>query len=154
MSTTIDLGGRWEIVSWEQQYDDGRRELPMGEHLEGFIQYGADGTMACMIARAERSNFASGGQWNAPDAEKARAYDSMLSYAGRYRIADDVVTHSVELSLYPNWKGGEQPRRFALQADGTLALTARLEHGTPQARTSRLVWQRPHATGKTQGLAA
>lgn len=147
MSTPDPFDGLWQIVAWEQLYDDGRRELPMGERLEGFIRYSPDGRMACMIGRADRARFEKGGQWNAPDEEKARAYDSMLAYAGRFRIDGDTVTHFVELSLFPNWKGGEQKRRFELRADGTLALTARLEEGTAQARTARLLWRRAPTQG-------
>lgn len=141
-STPLDLVGRWDIVSWEQVYDDGRRELPMGERLEGFIRYLPDGDMVCQIARVDRPKFVKGGQWNAPDEEKARAYESMLAYSGRWRLDGDVITHSVQMSLFPNWIGGEQKRRVQVQADGTLALTARLEENTPQARTARLVWKR------------
>lgn len=138
----LDPTGRWEVTSWEQVFDDGRRELPMGEHLEGFILYTKDGYMACMIAKALRPNFETGGQWNAIDAEKAQAYSSMLAYGGRYEIQGDVITHRVDLSLFPNWKGGAQKRRFDVSSDGTLTLTARLEEGTAQARSARLVWRR------------
>ena len=64
-------------------YDDGRRELSMGEQPEGFIRYTADGDMVCPIARAGRAKLVKGGQWNAPDDEKAAAYPSMLAYSGR-----------------------------------------------------------------------
>lgn len=138
----FDLIGRWEILSWEQAFDDGRVELPMGDNLHGFIQYTADGGMACMIARADRPNFTSGGQWNASDAEKAAAYTSMLAYGGRFAVDGDVISHHVEISMFPNWKGGVQKRQLTVNADGTLTLSARLEEGTPQARTARLVWRR------------
>ena len=134
--------GRWEILSWEQMFDDGRRELPMGEQLQGFIQYSEGGHMACMIARTDRSTFASGGQWNASDAEKASAYNSLLAYGGRYDVEGDVITHQVDISLFPNWVGGAQKRRFVVNADGTLTLSARLEEGTPQARRACLIWRR------------
>ncbi|MBS7663615.1 lipocalin-like domain-containing protein [Pseudomonas lalucatii] len=144
-ATPLNPVGRWEVISWEQAFDDGRRELPMGERLQGFIQYTESGHMACMIAAAERPNFASGGQWNASDAEKAQAYGSMLAYGGRYEVSGDTITHLVDISLFPNWVGGSQKRRFELGADGTLTLSARLEDGTPQARTARLVWRRADA---------
>lgn len=140
--TPAELVGRWDIVAWEQRYDDGRCELPLGEQLEGFIRYLPDGDMVCLISRQDRPNFRTGGQWNASVEEKAGAYQSMLSYAGRWRLEADVITHSVEFSLFPNWKGGEQKRRLQVNADGSIALTARLEDGTPQARTARLVWRR------------
>jgi hypothetical protein len=141
-SNPLDLIGRWDIIAWEQLFDDGRRELPMGDQLEGFIRYLPDGDMVCMIARSDRDNFVKGGQWNAPADEKAGAYQSMLAYSGRWRLDGDIVTHSVQMSLFPNWKGGEQKRRVQPNTDGTIALTARLEDHTPQARTARLVWRR------------
>ncbi len=134
--------GRWEILSWEQTFDDGRREQPMGEQLQGFIQYSEGGHMACMIARTDRLTFKSGGQWNASDTEKASAYNSLLAYGGRYDVKGDVITHQVDISLFPNWVGGAQKRRFVVNADGTLTLSARLEDGTPQARSARLIWRR------------
>lgn len=142
VSTALNPVGRWEILSWEQAFDDGRRERPMGEHLQGFIHYTEGGHMACMIARVERPNFETGGQWNADDAEKAHAYNSLLAYGGRYEVEGDVITHKVDISLFPNWVGGAQKRRFEVNADGTLTLSARLEDGTPQARSARLVWRR------------
>lgn len=142
MSITNALIGRWLIVSWEQHYADGRIERPMGDQLEGFIDYSGTGDMVCMISRRDRARFVKGGQWNAPDEEKARAYDSLLSYAGRYRVEGEIVVHMVDIAIFPNWKGGEQKREFVFQADGTLALLARLETGTPEERVSRLVWRR------------
>lgn len=139
---SIDITGRWDVVSWEQLYDDSRRQLPMGEQLEGFIRYEADGDMVCMICRRDRRRFEQGGQWNAPDAEKAAAYSSMLSYAGRWSVEGDTVSHEVQFSLFPNWVGGVQKRRFRTLENGDLALEARLEENTPEARTARLVWRR------------
>lgn len=139
-----DILGRWNIVSWLQLYDDGRRQAPLGERLEGFIRYLADGDMVCMIANADQPDFTSGGQWNASEAERACAYSSMLAYAGKWRIDGDSVVHAVEQSLYPNWKGSDQRRQVRLDGD-TLYIEARLEAGTPEARTAQLKWQRASA---------
>ena len=136
-----DIAGRWTIVAWRQNYDDGRTTDPMGEDIGGFIDYRADGTMATMIARRGRPRFATGGQWDAADAEKARAYDGMLSYCGSYAVDGDTIEHRIELSLFPDWQGATQRRRAAM-IDGRLHLTARIEEGTPQARTVSLVWER------------
>ena len=136
------LVGRWDILAWEQRYDDGRVQQPMGEQLNGFMRYTAEGDMICMINRADRAAFATGGQWDASDAEKAGAYQSMLAYAGTWQLDGDQITHHVDISLFPNWKDGAQKRRLELQDDGTLAITARLEDGTPQARTAVLLWRR------------
>lgn len=61
MTIPLDPIGRWDIVAWEQLYDDGRRELPMGEQLEGFIRYLPDGDMVCMVSRVDRPRFVKGG---------------------------------------------------------------------------------------------
>ncbi len=134
------IRGRWNILSWEQLYDDGRVVHPMGTELEGFIEYGPYG-MFCVIASKDREAFTSGGQWSASDAEKAAAYGSYLTYAGSYDVEGETVCHHVRHSLFPNWEGGSQ-RRVAVLDGGVLSLTARLEEGTPEARTAKLVWTR------------
>ncbi|MBO3277976.1 lipocalin-like domain-containing protein [Pseudomonas schmalbachii] len=138
-----DIQGRWDILAWEQLYDDGRVVHPMGVELEGFIEYGPQG-MFCVIAKKGRAQFNSGGQWSANDAEKAAAYGSYLTYAGGYEVQGDTVLHHVRHSLFPNWEGGTQ-RRVAQLDGNVLALTARLEEGTSEARTARLVWRRSAA---------
>ncbi|MOA36181.1 hypothetical protein D3C78_1576900 [compost metagenome] len=115
----------------------------MGTELEGFIEYGPHG-MFCVIAKAGREPFATGGQWSAEDAEKAAAYMSYLTYAGDYEVQDNVILHHVRYSLFPNWVGGSQ-RRVAILEGDELALTARLEEGTSEARTARLTWRRQQA---------
>jgi hypothetical protein len=133
------LLGRWRIVEWVQRYDDGREQYPLGRSPQGFIQYDRD-RMFCFLCAGERKRLG-GAQWTAPDAEKAAAYASCLAYSGTYEIAGDEVLHKVDLSLYPNWVGTTQRRRAVIR-DGRLALTARLEAGTPEARTAELVWER------------
>lgn len=135
-----DIMGRWAIRSWVQAYDDGRTVYPMGEQLTGSIQYGQK-HMSCLIGKLGRPAFKTGGQWNASQEDKAAAYDSFLSYSGTYEVVGDEVIHHVVLSLFPNWEGGLQRRRVRLM-DGHLHLTARLEDGTPEARTASLVWNR------------
>ncbi len=147
MSTETELIGKWTLLAWEQVYDDGRIEYPMGEKLEGFIRYSADGGMMCMLSRADRPAFVSGGQWSASAEEKAAAYDSMLCYAGRYQRDGDLISHHVEMSLFPNWKGGTQKRRVEKLAGSELVLIARLEEGSAEARTSRLIWRRVENRG-------
>lgn len=145
--TNTDIQGRWEIVAWVQNYDDGRIIYPMGQDVEGFIEYGQYG-MFCIISAPNRPSFTSGGQWDANDSEKGQAYGSYLCYSGDYQLEDNVVTHHVKHSLFPNWEGGKQRRQISWTDDGLLSLTARLEDGTSEARTAKLVWKRlsPHTT--------
>jgi hypothetical protein len=135
-----DIIGRWEIVQWVQQYDDGRLVYPMGTELRGFIDYGASSVLV-IIEKAHRAHFFSGGQWNASDTEKAAAYNSYMTYAGDYEVRDNVITHHIKYSLFPDWEGAHQRRTAELNGD-RLTLSARVEEGTAQARTIRLEWRR------------
>jgi lipocalin-like protein len=134
------LLGRWRIVEWVQRYDDGREVHPLGRDLQGFIQYDRD-RVFCFLCCGERPAL-SGGQWTAPQAEKAAAYASCLSYSGTYEIFGNEILHKIDLSLYPNWVGTVQRRGAAFHGDRRIALTARLEEGTGDARTAELTWER------------
>lgn len=140
MIEQADLHGHWAIESWSQIYDDGRRVYPLGQALQGFIHYSADGRMACMIADAGRQPL-SGGQFKSPDSEMLQAARGFFAYAGTYTIDGNVVSHQVEISLFPNWQGGVQKRLVEIATD-TLRIEARLEEGTTEARTAVLAWRR------------
>ena len=143
--TQKDIEGLWNLQSMEQRYDDGRVIYPFGRNVEGRIFYGADKSMFCAIQKGGRTTFSTGKQWTADASEKARAYDDYLTYCGRYEIDGDTVTHHVEISLYPDWTGNRQVRKVRL-ADSLLHITARLEDGTPEARTSLMIWERASST--------
>jgi hypothetical protein len=143
MSRQIDqakLLGRWRIVEWVQRYDDGRRIYPYGTNPQGFIQYDAE-RMFCFVCSGERAKL-SGGQWTAPDADKAAAYTSCFAYSGTYEVSGSEILHKVDLSLYPNWVGTVQRRSATFIDDGRIALSARMEENTADARTAELIWQR------------
>jgi len=134
-----DIMGRWEIVRWVQEYDDGRTTFPMGEALRGFISYDQM-HVTVMIERGNRTPFTQG-QWNSDDSEKAAAYNEFMAYSGEYEVQGSEVTHVVKNSLFPAWEGGTQKRRATLEGQ-QLTLSGRIEEGTPQARTVKLVWHR------------
>lgn len=135
-----DLHGTWRLLTWEQHYDDGRIVLPFGERPMGVITYLGD-RMSCVLSRSEREPFRTGGQWDSSDEEKAAAYDECMAYAGSFTVDGDVVTHHIDVSLFPNWICRDQRRHAVLDGD-RLSLTARLEEGTEQARTALLAWRR------------
>lgn len=137
----IDIKGRWRILAWEQIFDDGRVTHPMGQELDGFIEYGPSG-MFCAISRKDRSAFVTGGQWNASDTEKAEAYNTYLTYAGDWEVTGNVVTHKITHCLFPNWVGSEQKRNGELNGDRLSLTTHKLEAGTSEARVARLTFKR------------
>lgn len=70
--------------------------------------------MSVAFQKAGRRPFTTGGQWTASDAEKARAYDSVLTYCGRDtcgRGGSCRPRHRDE-PVPLNWIGDRQIRRF------------------------------------------
>jgi hypothetical protein len=135
-----EVEGCWSLVTWVQRYDDGRVVEPYGPRPAGTLVY-TGGKMFCLMSRADREPFRTGGQWTADPAEKARAYDEVTAYSGTYELVGDEVVHHVAQALFPNWAGGSQRRRI-VECGAVLRLTARLEEGTSEARTAELSWVR------------
>ena len=137
---TADLVGAWRLKRWETVYEDGRRTEPFGAGAEGLIQYTADGWMSATIMAAGRGRLSRANPRAAPARERAAAFDSYFSYAGRWRLAGGVVRHEVTLALNPALVGTPQLRDARLSGR-TLTLSA-TEEVPGGRRTHRIVWQR------------
>ena len=51
------------------------------------------------------------------DVERAAAFRSMLAYSGAYRVEDNKIIISVDISWDETWVGGEQIRLFRMEGD-------------------------------------
>jgi Lipocalin-like domain len=92
-----------------------------------------------LISRAGRTGFAVGDLLSGTTEEKARAVEGFVAYGGRYSFHSDRVEHHVELSLFPNWAGGNQERSVELTGDRlTLSVRPLLLAGEQQV--PRLSW--------------
>ena len=76
----------------------------------------------------------------ASDDAKARAFDSYMSYTGRYHLEGDEVVHTVELALTPEAVGQAQRRRLRWEG-ATLALSYTVQ-GRQGPRHYLLSWTR------------
>jgi Lipocalin-like domain len=63
------------------------------------------------------------------------------AHAGCYSFHGDRVIHHVELSLFPNWVGGDQERLVELAGDGSSSVPAHCCWWAKQ-QVPRLVWER------------
>lgn len=133
---TTDLIGAWRLERFVITFADGRPpRFPFGEDARGQLIYAADGRMSAVLSRAERPLLGAHRLETATQvgpAAKAQAFDSYLSYAGRWRLEGDRVIHAVELALVPEIVGIEQVRTVRLDRDErgprlrlSYALTAR-----------------------------
>lgn len=96
------------------------------------------------LSRAERPALGVGrleSRARASDTDKAAAFDSYVSYGGRWRIDGDHVTHRVEHSLLPDQVGRENTRRVQLAGDA-LTLSYDVQPSAGPVRRYELIWDR------------
>jgi hypothetical protein len=122
MSDARSLIGVWRLRRYRTQYDDEPVLYPLGEDAQGYIMYTPDGYMSGTMQRARVVPFRSADRLGASTEEKARAFESYVTYCGRYRVEGDAAYHRIELSLLPNWIGEEQVRRIDWQDDDRVRL--------------------------------
>ena len=134
------LIGTWTLVSAvREEIPSGAIDYMFGETPRGYINYSPDGRMIALITRSDRT--APGGKPTAAEAEAL--YRGMLSYAGAYSIAGDVVTHHVDISWNQSFNGGEQKRHFRFEGD-RLILSTPQSHDPIDGKMSvrRMTWQK------------
>jgi hypothetical protein len=123
--------------------DDGSESLPMGASPEGLLVYSGDGTMVGIMGPADRPRFDSDDVTGGTDDERARAFATFIAYGGGYRIEGDMVIHTVEHSLFPDWIGTSQERRWQLDGSSErLVITSPPLALRGAVRVQRLTWER------------
>ena len=148
MTDATSLVGGWRLRSWVSIADDGAEGRPMGDAPDGLLAYTADGAMVGMMGPGDRPRFATDDVTGGTVDERAMAFATFIAYGGRFAIDGDTVVHSVETSLFPNWIGTEQRRRFAISDDGrTLTLTSPPIVLGGTRRIQRLIWSRVEVPG-------
>jgi len=78
------------------------------------------------------------------EGDKAAAFDSYLSYSGRWRLDGECIHHDVDLALVPGVVGHTQTR-VATLADGVLTLQYERQSRRGTVHTFILRWKRPGA---------
>jgi hypothetical protein len=137
------LVGCWSLRAWQRTSEDVSASYPLGEHPSGLLVYTADGLMAVQLTALQRpvikvSDPLNGGSVN----QRAAAYSTCLAYYGTYKVHDtNVVVHTIEGSLFPDWTGQQQPRPFTVEGD-TLTLHTPTMHLPTGDVTNALIWTR------------
>ncbi|MDA0207160.1 MAG: lipocalin-like domain-containing protein [Acidobacteria bacterium] len=135
------LVGTWSLVSVSSTAADGTIDAaPYGESPTGHLTYTAGGYMQVVLAFSDRPRLSS--DWRtAPAEQRAEAFATSLSYAGRFSIEDGQVTHHVEVSSDPNRIGTSITRSVVLK-DGNLTLTTPPIQVGAAASEFALTWRR------------
>lgn len=138
------LIGTWRIVDYLAERADGDVVRPMGEGLQGYIMYAADGHLSVNLMKPGRAKFASNDLMQSTEPERAAAAESYFAYAGTFQVdeAQKFVRHRVLYSLMPNWVDTEQRRLIFLDGD---KLELRSPGPVPvggEPRVLRILWER------------
>jgi hypothetical protein len=134
--------GAWELVGSERRDAQGN---PAGEALPGYVGqiiYAADGRMSAQLMGPGRPSLpptALGDRSAMTPELKQQAYDSFISYYGRFSVdeAAGIVTHHVIGAVSPPMVNSNQVRRFTLE-DNVLTLSPPVREGVQ----SFLRWRR------------
>jgi hypothetical protein len=103
--------GTWSLLGWHEQGADGAvLRHPFGEHPLGRLIYTPDGKMTGILAAADAEDF--------------------LSYSGAFRLEDDRVVHSVDISSERRFLGSDLVRLVDLDGDDLTLRTLTDRNGT------------------------
>ena len=146
------LIGAWKLVSYVEEPVDGSAPFyPMGEEPQGIIMYTPDGYMSAQLMHPGRPKFASGDWFRGSDEEIKEEALGYIAYSGPFHTDEkkQTLTHSMFVSLFPNWLGQTQPRVVKIEGD-----ILRLSTATPiisggKKVNSHLVWRRASANLRT-----
>jgi hypothetical protein len=115
-----ELIGAWKLVSLvERPVDGSAPDYPMGENPLGIIMYTHDGYMSAQLMRPDRRPFASGDWFDGTEEEYREEASTYIAYSGPFDVDEEkqTLTHSMFVSLFPNWTGQSQHRVVKIDGD-------------------------------------
>ncbi|MGO4620907.1 lipocalin-like domain-containing protein [Ensifer sp. 2YAB10] len=115
MANTSELLGTWKMLSWKREVvATGETSDAMGADPIGYLSYDGDGRVTAVVVKRDRPKL----KGAVPtDDEKAALFDTMLAYAGSYRLEDGRIIHHLDASWNPAWGMSELIRPFVVEGD-------------------------------------
>ncbi|MCY4671087.1 MAG: lipocalin-like domain-containing protein [Rhodococcus sp.] len=139
------LIGSWEMIDWVLLEGTQRLDPPFGpvDQCGGLLIYSADGMMSATLSAENRQVFADSSLDGGTDEEKIRAYESIVSYSGRYSVDEttQVVTHHVQFASMPNFVGNGLERICIFESDNILKLDTPAMKVGGADRAGNILWQ-------------
>jgi len=145
MNLRDQLIGAWKLHSYIETPVDGSESfLPLGEHPMGIIMYTPDGYMSAQLMKPGREPFAVNDFYSGTLEEYKTAGSTYVAYTGPFKVDEErrTLTHSMFISLFPNWIGQTQPRVVSVEGDVLTLGTATPIRSQGKIVNSRLVWHR------------
>jgi Lipocalin-like domain len=144
------LVGAWKLVSYvEKPVDGSAPTYPFGEDAQGIIMYTHDGFMSAQLSVRERAPFASDDWSKGKPEEFAAAASSYFAYTGPFQVDEEkqTLSHSMFISLFPNWIGQTQPRVVQLDGDFLTITTDKPVESQGKMVKPELRWKRATTRG-------
>jgi len=117
MLTHESLVGIWKLVSYEVEIQEtGEILYSMGKKPSGFACFTINNHVMVTLTGDERRAASN-------DQERAHLLNSIVSYAGTYRIEGNEWVTSVQVAWNPEWVNTEQRRRFEIQDNALRVFT-------------------------------
>lgn len=139
------LIGAWKLVSYQEEPVDGSEPFePLGHEPQGIILYTPDGYMSAQLSRPDRPHFASGDWFDGTAQEYESEATSYIAYSGPFHVDEEnqTLTHSMFVSLFPDWAGQTQPRLVKIERDMLHLATASPIRSAGKTVNSVLMWRR------------
>jgi Lipocalin-like domain len=139
------LIGAWKLVSYvEKPVDGSLPTYPFGEDAQGIIMYTHDGFMSAQLSARERAPFASDDWYKGKPEEFGDAASSYFAYTGPFQVDEEkqTLTHSMFISLFPNWIGQTQPRVVHVDRDFLTVTTEKAVESQGKMVKPELRWKR------------
>ena len=136
--------GAWKLVSYERRTAAGELTYPMGPNPVGRLAYDPMGRMSAQLMRPGRAKFASGDWFKGTDDEIKGEAGGYIAYSGPFHTDEEkqTLTHSMFVSLFPNWLGQTQPRVVKIEGDMLHLSTAAPIKSGGKETNSYLTWKR------------
>jgi hypothetical protein len=116
------LAGAWKLQAFEFTDADGKLLYPLGIRPTGALVVTENGHAVISFAASERPKFIGDDIFSGSTEEFVSAAKGYVSFGGPCEVTEDTITIRVEYSLFPNWIGGLQIRRYKIDGD-TLVLS-------------------------------
>jgi len=139
------LVGAWKLVSYvEQPVDGSPPNYPFAEDAQGIIMYTPDGFMSAQLSWRKRAPFACDDWSNGAPEEFAAAASTYFAYTGPFNVDEEkqTLTHTMFISLFPNWTGQTQPRVVQIDGDFLTVTTESPVESAGKIVKPQLRWKR------------
>ncbi len=109
------LDGTWKLVSWKRTIvSTGETSDVMGKAPQGYVTYGRDGRVLCIMVSDKRPNI---DVTKMTDKDRVELYNTIIAYSGTYAFDGKTLKIKVDISWNESWNGTVQVRTVKFEGN-------------------------------------